>query len=77
MVNQILINPKIRFGQPIIKGTRVTVEEVLGMLATGMDFVAIKKEYNIEQEQILVAIRYVDGWMRGEVTKEYVISTRR
>ena len=31
----ISIDPQIRFGKPCVRGTRVTVGEVLGFLATG------------------------------------------
>jgi uncharacterized protein (DUF433 family) len=30
------INPEIRFGKPCIKGTRISVYDVLGWLAAGM-----------------------------------------
>ena len=34
----ITINPEIRFGKPIIIGTRITVFDVLNWLANGMTF---------------------------------------
>ncbi len=30
------INPNVRFGKPIIKGTRISVSDVLNWLANGM-----------------------------------------
>ena len=71
------MNPKIRFGKPVIAGTRITVEEVLGALAAGMDFAEIKKEYGLTKQQIIAAIRYVTGWIKGETTKDYALSSRR
>ncbi len=35
--NYIEINSEKRFGQPCIKGTRITVYDILAMLASGMD----------------------------------------
>ncbi len=32
----ISINPNIRFGKPCIKGTRISVGDILGWLAAGM-----------------------------------------
>ncbi|GAB4016436.1 DUF433 domain-containing protein [Spirosoma migulaei] len=32
----ISLNPEIRFGKPCIKGTRITVQDILGWLASGM-----------------------------------------
>lgn len=33
--DRISINPEVRFGKPCVRGTRITVGEVLGFLATG------------------------------------------
>ena len=30
------INPEVRFGKPVIRGTRLAVEDILLMLAEGM-----------------------------------------
>ena len=30
------VNPEIRFGKPVIKGTRITIYDVLQWLASGM-----------------------------------------
>ena len=77
MKKGITIDPKVRFGKPTIAGTRITIEEVLGALAGGMDFREIEKEYGLKREQITTAIRYVAGWIKGEETKSYEISPRR
>lgn len=76
-MNNIIIDPTIRFGKPIVKGTRVTVEEVIGALAGGMDFIEITKEYGLTKNQILSAVRYIAGWMQGEVTQKYEVPARR
>jgi uncharacterized protein (DUF433 family) len=34
-LNRIAIDPAIRFGKPCVRGTRITVGEVLGFLAGG------------------------------------------
>ncbi len=55
---EIVIDPKRRFGKPIIKGTRITVDEVLGALAGGMTFEEIEKEYGVTKDGILAALKY-------------------
>ena len=55
---EIVINEKIRFGKPVIKGTRITVDEVLGGLACGMGFEDIEAEYKITRANILAALEY-------------------
>ena len=34
--DRIVIDPKIRFGKPSVRGTRITVGDVLSYLASGM-----------------------------------------
>jgi uncharacterized protein (DUF433 family) len=53
-MNQIVIDENIRFGKPVIYGTRITVEEVLGALAGGMTFEGIEEEYGVQKEGIIL-----------------------
>ncbi|MBU4075559.1 MAG: DUF433 domain-containing protein [Euryarchaeota archaeon] len=50
---RIVIDPEIRHGKPIIKGTRVPVEVILGSLAGGMEIREIASEYGIIEELII------------------------
>ncbi len=45
LLGRIAINPKVMVGKPVIKGTRVTVEYVLNLLAHGTTFEEILREY--------------------------------
>lgn len=36
LLNRIAIDPEVRFGKPCVRGTRITVGEVLGALASGL-----------------------------------------
>ncbi|MBI2631562.1 DUF433 domain-containing protein [Candidatus Pacearchaeota archaeon] len=53
---EVIVDEKIRFGKPIINGTRITVDEVLGALAGGMTFEEIEIEYGVNKEGILAAL---------------------
>jgi uncharacterized protein (DUF433 family) len=55
---EIVVNEKIRFGKPVIKGTRITVDEVLGALAGGMTYEEIEKEYQVKRADIFATLRY-------------------
>ena len=46
MLERIVINPKVKVGKPVIKGTRLTVEYILGLLAQGATFEEILQEYD-------------------------------
>jgi len=41
----IFIDPNIRFGKPCVVGTRITVNDVLGWLASGMTIEEILDDY--------------------------------
>ena len=63
---EIIIDDKIRFGKPIIRGTRITVDEILGALAGGMTHEEIEKEYGINNEGILTALKYASDIISEE-----------
>jgi uncharacterized protein (DUF433 family) len=63
---RIVIDDRIRHGKPIVKGTRITVDEVLGALIGGMNYDEIEREYGIEKEDILAVIAYSASFVRGE-----------
>ena len=45
LLKRITVDPKIMVGKPIIKGTRLTVEYVLNLLAHGATYTEIIEEY--------------------------------
>ena len=49
------VNPEIRFGKPVIKGTRITVYDVLQWLASGLTHEHILKDFPQLIEQNLLA----------------------
>ncbi len=66
---RIIIDATIRHGKPIIKGTRITVDEILGALVGGMSYEEIEREYGIEREDILAVLEYTASFVRGEEIK--------
>ena len=45
MHEHIVVNPDIMVGKPVIKGTRLPVEYILGLLAQGTTHAEMMKEY--------------------------------
>ena len=45
LLERITLNPKVMVGKPVIKGTRLTVEYILGLLAHGATTAEILQEY--------------------------------
>lgn len=62
----IIVDENIRHGKPIIEGTRISVDEVLGALAGGMTYKEIEKEYGIGKKEIILALEYAISLIRGE-----------
>lgn len=53
------INPEIRFGKPCVKGTRITVYDVLGWLAADMTNAQIIKDFpELNALQIRACLAY-------------------
>ena len=45
LLERITLNPRIMVGKPVIRGTRLTVEYILGLLAHGATEAEILQEY--------------------------------
>lgn len=56
--DRIAINPEVMGGKPVIRGTRVPVEVIVGSLAGGMTFEEVCKEYSIKEQDIRAALSY-------------------
>ena len=65
------VNERIRFGKPVVKGTRVPVELILGKLAGGMGFEEVMREYEITLEDILATLDYASKVVGQEQIKVY------
>ncbi|MDZ7934816.1 MAG: DUF433 domain-containing protein [Emticicia sp.] len=64
----ISINPEIRFGKPCITGTRITVDDILGWLASNMSYDEIVEDFpSLIRENILASLAFAAH--RGENTK--------
>lgn len=56
---RIVINPEVRFGKPVIAGTRIAVADILNLLAAGYTVKDIPKQYpGITQKDVLAAIEF-------------------
>ena len=45
LLNRIAVDPAIRFGKPCVRGTRISVGDVLGYLAGGMSEAQILADF--------------------------------
>jgi uncharacterized protein (DUF433 family) len=64
---RIASNPKIMFGKPVIKGTRVTVELILRKFSAGLSAEDIIEEYpTITLEDVCAAQAFAADLLSGE-----------
>ncbi len=59
LLDRISVNPDVRFGKPCVRGTRITVGDVLGYLAGGMAEEQFLSEFpQLVQEDIRACLAY-------------------
>ncbi|GIK76199.1 MAG: hypothetical protein BroJett021_51870 [Chloroflexota bacterium] len=55
---RIVVDQAVRFGRPVIRGTRVPVAIVVAKLAGGMSVDEIVTEYDLSVEDVQAALHY-------------------
>ena len=62
-LDRIQINPKICLGQPVIRGTRITVSVILKLLANGRSIEDVIEDYpELEIADVQEAMKYA-AWV--------------
>ena len=74
MTDRITIDPKILAGKPVVRGTRISVEMVVELLAAGWSHAQILASYpHISEEDIRACLAYAGELLREE--KVYPLKT--
>jgi uncharacterized protein (DUF433 family) len=64
---RITVDPKVLVGKPIVKGTRISVEFVIDLLARGWTTEQILKEYDqLTPEDIQACLAYASEMLKTE-----------
>ncbi len=58
LLERIVVDPRVMAGKPVIRGTRITVDMILELLAAGMKPEEIAEDYNLSLEDIRAALLY-------------------
>ena len=72
---RIVLNSKVCFGKPVIKGTRVLVHILVGHVAGGMSAEEVADEYGIEVEDVLAALKYAADLVAEEQVRVFPNAT--
>lgn len=77
LLKRIEVNPRIFGGKPIIRGMRMAVEHILGMLAAGDTPEKILQEYPfLEPEDLQACLLLAYRAMTGEQVHERIMVTK-
>jgi len=69
VTSRIEVNPKVMFGKPVIRGTRIPVELILRKLSEGATEADLLDAYpRLEREDIRAALAYAADWLAHEET---------
>ena len=61
LLNRITVNPRVMVGKPVIRGTRLTVEYILNVLAHGATVEDILEEYEgLEKDDIRACFLFAE-----------------
>jgi uncharacterized protein (DUF433 family) len=75
LLERITINPKIFGGKPIVRGMRISVEMILGLLAQGTTIEEILEDYpDLKREDVLACITYAHAVLANESLEEIEIA---
>lgn len=75
LLERITIDPKIYGGKPIIRGRRLAVEHVLGMLAAGDTAEVILSGYDwLEPEDIQACLLYAKRLVANEIVEPTIVT---
>ncbi|HYA89892.1 MAG TPA: DUF433 domain-containing protein [Thermodesulfobacteriota bacterium] len=65
--DRIVIDPEVLVGKPVIKGTRLAVEFIVGLLAQGWSEAEVLRNYpGLAREDILACLSYASDALQGE-----------
>ncbi len=58
-LDRITIDPEVRFGKPCVRGTRITVGEVLGFLAAGGTEIELIEDFpQLSRDDVLACLGF-------------------
>ncbi len=66
LLDRIVVDPRVMAGKPVVRGTRITVDLILELLAAGMKPEEIAEDYGISVEDVRAALFYAAKVLRRE-----------
>ena len=67
-MSRIIANAKILGGKPVIKGTRISVEFILELMASGVSEGEILEDYpHLTREDVYACLRYAVSFLKNDI----------
>lgn len=67
LLDRIIVDPAVLVGKPVVRGTRLSVDFLLGLMAQGWPESEILRNYpGLTQEDILACLAYAEERVREE-----------
>lgn len=71
LARRIVCHPRILGGKPVVEGTRMSVEQILGLIAKGMTVQAIVRSYPVlTAADVRGAVAYAQAALRDDIVVE-------
>ena len=72
---RIVVNPDVLVGKPVVRGTRLSVDFLLGLMAQGWPESEILRNYpGLEREDLLACLQYASQLVHDERVYEYDVA---
>ena len=72
--DRIIVDPEVLVGKPVVKGTRLSVDFLLGLLAQGWPEAEILRNYpGLQREDLLACWSYASEVLRDEKVYRYAV----
>ena len=70
MLERIVVDPAVHFGKPCVRGTRITVSDVLELIEDAVPFEQIVARFypDLTVEDVRACVHYAAAVLRGEET---------
>ena len=65
--DQIELNPAVLVGKPVVRGTRLSVEFIIQMLADNWSIDEVLSQYpGLTRDDVLACLHYASHWLQTE-----------
>lgn len=68
LLKRIVVDPRVMAGKPVVRGTRITVDLILELLAAGMSPEEVAEDYGISVDDVRAALLYAAKVLGREET---------